>query len=151
MSPVHTHERKTAVTPRGKYRLYGVSLCHTAITIPSLESPVLFHRLVPSLHTHTRSHWAFSHFGAANSLIITYLLFSDCCSEPDLCSQVKVGPAGKNKLPLQVHPVFNLLLSHWIPFGGFLTSYCFPSFAINLTNINLFWSWFSLASHLLFV
>lgn len=86
MPPTHTHETKTTVIPHGKY---PVSWCHTTITIPSLENPALFYPWSPH-YTHTQTRWAFSHFGAANSLIIAYLLFSDCCTQPDLCSQVKV-------------------------------------------------------------
>lgn len=87
LPPTHKRETKTAVIPHGKYT---VSWCHTAVTIPTLENPAVFHLLVPPLHTHTQPQWAFSHLGAANSLIIAYLLSSDCCSQPDLCSQVKV-------------------------------------------------------------
>lgn len=56
----------------------------------------------------------------------------------------RAGSSWKNKLPAQAHPVSNLLLLYRIPFRDFLTSYCFSFSAINLTNINLSWSPFSL-------
>lgn len=82
---------------------------HSATTIPNFENPEFFHHCSLYKHAHTVSltfltypGCKFSHyclFSFLRLLFTTWSLLSGEC------------PAGKNKLPLQVHPGFNLLLS----------------------------------------
>lgn len=97
---------------------------HTAVTIPSSKKPVLFHPLPPPVDKHNLTELFHILELQILSLLPIYFL---CLLLTTWSLLLGEGPAGKNKLALQVHPVFNLLLSHWIPCGGFLTSYCFPS------------------------
>lgn len=73
----HTCESKISeLSSTANIQLHGAILL---VSIPPLS---------PTIHTSSLNF--LSHVEAANSPIIAYLLFSDCCLQPDLCSQVKV-------------------------------------------------------------